>query len=70
MTSMLQLHPPLRVLTPHGKGEAIIVIDYCINWNSVWVVVLDDSRIIQHYLSSDLKAMGNLMTGTKDPNEN
>lgn len=43
------------------------MIDYDINWNSVWIVILDATRKIKHYLSSDLMAMGNLMTGTEDP---
>jgi len=64
---IIQLKPPLRVMTPHGEGEAIIMIDYDINWNSVWIVILDATRKIKHYLSSDLMAMGNLMTGTEDP---
>jgi hypothetical protein len=51
---------PIEVHTPHGKGEALLLIDYNINTNSVWVVRLFGG-IVKHYDSNDILIYGNLM---------
>ena len=51
---MLQLNPPIPVETPLGEGWAHLVIDYSLDFNSVWVVFLSDSGMIKHFDSNDL----------------
>ena len=53
---------PIEVHTPHGKGEALLLIDYNIKTNSVWVVRLFGG-IVKHYDSNDILTYGNLMKG-------
>lgn len=53
---------PIAVSTPHGEGEAILVIDYGININTVWVVRLSGGKIL-HYYSDDIRIYGNPMKG-------
>ena len=45
----------LWVETPHGRGQAIFLIDYGIHENTIWVVAIEDTRQIKHYNSNQLK---------------
>lgn len=40
---MLQLNPPLPVLTPKGEGLACFVIDYGIEHDLIWVCAIATS---------------------------
>lgn len=60
---ILQLNPPIQVHTPLGNGWALLIIDYCININSVWIVRLDLDGQIKHIESNDIKVAGNPMLG-------
>lgn len=52
----------LPIHTPHGEGEAILMIDYGLNTNSVWVVRLNGGYV-KHYFSHDLRIYDNPMNG-------
>jgi hypothetical protein len=60
---ILQLCPPIPVETPHGEGMAIMVLDYGLQWNTMWVVVLRSDRSIKHYDSNDIKLSKNFTIG-------
>lgn len=53
---------PIPVHTPHGVGQAILLIDYGINVNSVWLVRLQGGKIL-HYYSDDIRVYDNPMNG-------
>ena len=53
---------PLPVHTPHGEGEAILIIDYGIDVNTIWLVRLEGG-LIKHYKSDDIRVYGNPMHG-------
>lgn len=53
---------PIPVHTPHGKGDAILLIDYGIDINTVWLVRLKGG-IVKHYYSDDILVYGNPMRG-------
>lgn len=57
-----QFSSPIPVHTPHGEGEAILLIDYNIDINTVWVIRLSGG-VIKHYLSDDIRVYGNPMYG-------
>lgn len=59
---ILQLNPTIDVATPLGDGEAILVIDYGVNTNSVWVVRMKGG-IVKHFYSDDIRIYGNPMNG-------
>lgn len=64
---ILQLNPPIWVTTPLGEGDTLLIIDYGVNVNSVWVVHLFDDGRVLHFDSSDIRVMGNLMYGIPHP---
>lgn len=53
---------PIPVHTPHGYGDAIVLIDYGIDVNTVWLVRLEGG-LVKHYLSDDIRIYGNPMYG-------
>lgn len=58
-----ELRTPLPVFTPHGDGDALFIIDYGLNVNTVWVVRLHRTGKIRHYYSDDVRIWGNPMDG-------
>ena len=60
---ILQLNPPIEVITPLGKGWCLFLIDYSININSVWLVRIDNDGAVKHFESNDIKIVGNPMLG-------
>lgn len=59
---MYQLPNPIDVSTPKGDGTAIIIIDYGIDVNTVWVVRFPGGAVL-HILSDDIRVYGNPMYG-------
>jgi hypothetical protein len=52
----------IPVKTPHGDGEALLLIDYGLNVNTVWVVRLVGGKV-KHYYSDDILIYDNPMNG-------
>ena len=61
---MLRIEIP--VVTPLGEGTTIYVTDSGVHMNDCWCVCLDDGRIL-HFLSSDLRHVGNGTLGVPPP---
>ena len=59
---ILQLNPTIEVHTPLGDGEALFIIDYGLNVNTVWVVRFEGG-IIKHLYSDDIRVYDNPMNG-------
>jgi hypothetical protein len=55
-----EFHTPIPVHTPHGEGEAYLLIDYGVNVNSVWLVRLAGGHV-KHYYSDDIRIYDNPM---------
>ncbi len=60
---ILQLNPPLPVLTPKGKGIAHLIIDPGIESDLLWVVFQDDSGECWTWRNQDIKAQKNITMG-------
>lgn len=61
--SIIQLSPPIEVTTKKfGKGWAVLVLDYGLNLNTIWVVRLSDG-CIKHFDSNDIYITENPMLG-------
>ena len=60
MTALHEFRTPIPVETPHGMGEALVLIDYGLNTNTVWLVRLHGGKI-KHYWSEDIRVVGNPM---------
>jgi len=59
---MLQLNPTIDVKTPLGDGEAMFLIDYGINVNTVWVCRMAGGEV-KHFYSDDIRIYDNPMNG-------
>jgi hypothetical protein len=59
---ILQLNPTMEVHTPLGDGEALFIIDYGVNVNTVWVVRFEKG-VVKHFYSDDIRVWGNPMNG-------
>ena len=57
-----QLNPTMEVHTPLGDGEALFIIDYGLNVNTVWVVRFKGG-VIKHLYSDDIRIYDNPMNG-------
>jgi hypothetical protein len=57
---ILQLNPPLPVITPKGLGIAHMVIDYGPEHNLYWVVFLDTTGECWTYSNPDIRAQKNI----------
>ncbi len=66
---MLQLNPPIWVNTPLGEGHALVIIDYGVSINTVWLVHLFETGKVIHIDSSEIRVMGNDMYGIEHPRQ-
>lgn len=57
---IVQLNPPLPVITPKGLGIAHMVIDYGPEHNLFWVVFLDTTGECWTYSNPDIRAQKNI----------
>lgn len=55
---ILQLNPPIPVITPKGKGFAHLVIDYGPEYDILWTVFLENSECWT-YNNKDIRAQEN-----------
>ena len=59
---MLQLNPPLPVMTPKGLGLAHVLIDYGVEADLVWVVFQDTGECWS-WRNQDIRAQDNVTFG-------
>lgn len=64
---ILQLNPPIHVMTPLGEAFARLVIDYGPDLNSVWVVDLFSTRACVHIDSAEIRFGPNEMYDLQAP---
>jgi len=56
----IQLEPTLPVITPKGKGYAIIMIDYGQEHDLLWTCVIDDTGEIWTYKNPEIRVQNNI----------
>ena len=59
---MIQLDPPLPVITPAGKGLAHVLIDYGAEHDLLWVV-FQENRESWTWRNQDIRADANITFG-------
>jgi hypothetical protein len=60
---ILQLNPTIEVFAnKHGDGNAMFIIDYGPDVNTVWVVRFPGGEV-KHFYSDDIRVYGNPMNG-------
>jgi hypothetical protein len=62
---LLQLNPPMPVVTPKGKGMAQVLVDYGPDFDLIWVVFQDDGECWS-WRNQDIRAEKNITLG-RDP---
>jgi hypothetical protein len=60
---MLQLNPPIPVLTPKGKGYAHVLIDYSQEHDLYWVCFIDETGECWTYNNKEIKLQTNITLG-------
>ena len=59
MTVIHEIQQVLWVTTPHGDGVVLFLMDYGPHENTIFVVALEDTGLIKHYNSNDVKICRN-----------
>jgi len=57
---MMQLNPPLPLVTPKGKAMAHFVIDYGMEHNLLWVCFQDDTGECWTWQNSHIRLQPNI----------
>ncbi len=60
---ILQLDPPLPVVTPKGSGVAHILIDYGAEFNLMWTVFIDATGECWTFSNQQIRACKNVTLG-------
>jgi hypothetical protein len=60
---MLQLNPPIPMVTPKGEGYAILVVDYSQEHHLMWVVALNDGGEIWMVENPQVRVHSNWTVG-------
>jgi hypothetical protein len=60
---ILQLNPPIPVVTPKGEGLAHVLIDYGPEFNLMWVCFIDETKECWTFDNSKIKAVKNITMG-------
>lgn len=60
---ILQLNPPISMLTPKGKGLAWFMTDYGIEHNLQWTVAIDETGEIWTFQNPEVRADKNITMG-------
>ena len=67
MATIIQLDPPMHIVTPLGEATAYLVIDYGAVENTIWVCDLHDTRECKHFTSEDIRFWRNDTWGLPPP---
>lgn len=60
---LLQLNPCIPVVTPRGKGWAMVLIDYSQEHDLLWVVTQDSTGEVWTYQNKDIRVQKNITLG-------
>jgi len=60
---LLQLNPPIPVITPKGTGLAMLIVDYGAEHNLMWTVFLDANGECWTYPNHQIRAQKNITMG-------
>jgi hypothetical protein len=66
---ILQLNPPIPLITPKGKGFAHLLIDYGMEFDLCWVVFIDETGECWTYRNQEIRIQSNLTFGREMKDE-
>lgn len=64
--SVLQLDPPIPVITPKGEGYAHLLIDYGPEFSLLWVCFQDDTGECWTWANHDIRGPKNVTMGRRN----
>lgn len=67
--SMLQLDPPIPMVTPKGEGFAHILLDYGPESDLYWTVLITNTGEIWTYANRQVRAAKNITLGRTHPQQ-
>jgi hypothetical protein len=65
MSFITQLNPSIPLNTPKGDGEAILVLDYGVEHDLIFVVLLDSNGECWSFRNSEVRGIKNITIGRK-----
>ena len=63
MSTLLQLNPPIPMVTPKGEGMAHLTIDFGLEHHLQWVVFIDDTGECWIFDNPDIRIQDNQTKG-------
>jgi hypothetical protein len=63
LQNLIQLNPPLPIVTPLGKALAHVLIDYGIEHDLMWVCFQSDTGVCWTWSNKDITADKNITIG-------
>jgi hypothetical protein len=63
--SVIQLNPPIPMITPKGEAYAHVLIDYGPEFHLLWVCFQDDTGECWTWPNPDVRAVKNVTMGRK-----
>lgn len=63
MQNLIQLNPPLPIVTPLGEGLAHVLIDYGIEHDLMWVCFQNETGECWTWSNKDIRADKNITIG-------
>jgi hypothetical protein len=60
---IIQLNPTIPIVTPKGKGQALVLIDYGSEHNLMWVTAIDKTGEIWTFSNPEVRAQINITMG-------
>jgi hypothetical protein len=65
--ALVQLDPPLPLVTPRGNGLAYAVIDYGIDFDLIWVIAMDETGQVWCVRNPEVRMGQNITQGRIKP---
>ena len=60
---LLQLNPPIPLVTPKGKGFAHLVVDYGQEHDLIWTVFIDETGECWSFRNQEIRLQKNITLG-------
>jgi hypothetical protein len=60
---IIQLNPPLPMMTPKGSGIAYFLTDYGIDYNHIWTVIIDETGEFWSFQNPEVSSIKNVTFG-------
>jgi hypothetical protein len=60
---IIQLNPPIPLITPKGKAMAHVLLDYGIEYDLIWICFIDETGECWNFRNPEIRLQKNLTFG-------